>query len=74
MGIPVTFIHNGREYSGILTPVMGAGDATVFHLMVNNYYWGRLRYSECLNGWLFDSEILKDQADWFEYVITACYQ
>jgi hypothetical protein len=39
-------MHNGKEYTGLLTPVMLAGGSAIFHLMLNKYYWGRLRYAE----------------------------
>lgn len=37
---PIKFTHRGKEYSGYLTPVMGAGSSSTFHLMVGGYYWG----------------------------------
>ena len=40
-------MQNGKEYTGLLTPVMRAGGSAMFHLMVNNYYWGRLTNNGC---------------------------
>jgi hypothetical protein len=44
--IPVTFEHEGKEYSGTLKEVSGAGAAigSHWHLMVDNFYWGQLLY------------------------------
>jgi hypothetical protein len=54
--IPVTFEHNGKQYSGVLSQVQGAGETGVYHLTVNKYYKGRLRFSSFTNSWVFDGE------------------
>lgn len=54
--VPVTFTHNGKQYSGTLTQVQGAGQTGVWHLMIGNYYKGRLRVSAFDNKWVFDGE------------------
>lgn len=56
--IQVNFTHKGKNYSGQLSPVFGAGQP-VWHLYVNKYYWGRLRYH---NGWVFDSNKVPELA------------
>jgi len=40
----VSFEYRGNNYEGILRRVHGGG-ATVWHLMVNNFYYGRLTYT-----------------------------
>ena len=54
VSIPVTFNYNGKEYKGHFTQVLGAGSTAMFHLTVDGFYFGRLRYSEFANGWVFD--------------------
>jgi len=49
--IPVRFQYEGKEVVGELQAVHGAG-SRVWHLVVNKYYWGRLRSTE--DGWAFD--------------------
>ena len=55
---------------------MGGGHTSTFHLMdKNNYYLGRLRYSDFTNGWVFDptpkTQELKGLADFFgDYIIN----
>lgn len=70
---PIKFTHRGKEYSGYLTPVMGAGSSSTFHLMVGGYYWGQLFYTD---RWVFygsDPELTKLQ-DFFGDYVTAWYQ
>jgi hypothetical protein len=71
--ISVTFKLDGKEYSGTLDHVAGAGNS-VWHLMVDEFYWGRLRLS---NGqWFFDESILGvgNQIDHFAATVIAWYQ
>lgn len=51
--IPVTFTHQNKTYSGILSRVAGAGDTSTYHLTVNKFYFGRLRKAH--SKWVFDS-------------------
>ncbi|WP_147202800.1 hypothetical protein [Segetibacter aerophilus] len=83
--IRVVFDFKGKEYKGILSPLSGAGTLGNYHLMVDNYYWGTLSYSqgsEGFNGgvhafpagWVFDSPShpeLNELADHFGYAVTA---
>ena len=67
--ITIRFEHGGKEYSASLDPVCGAGGNT-WYLMINKYYYGRLRYSE--RGWVFDGDQFKELAEFFgEYVTGA---
>ena len=52
----ITFTYNGKEYTGEISRVQGAGDTAVYHLMIDNYYKGRLRLSAFDNSWVFDGE------------------
>ena len=74
--IPVSFESEGKNYSGTLTAVHGAGTQT-YYLMIDKYYNGRLRLSE-LYGWQFDptpkTQSFKDLSDFFGDVVTAWYQ
>jgi len=48
----VTFTWEGREHTGELKPVSGAGN--VYHLMIKNYYQGQL--VRTVNGWSFSTQ------------------
>jgi hypothetical protein len=50
----VTFSWNGKEHTGTLKPVSGAGN--VYHLMIRNYYQGQLVRTS--NGWQFSTQKL----------------
>lgn len=52
LAIPITFECEGKTYTGELSQVMGGGSTSTFHLMINKYYCGRLRYGP--DGWVFD--------------------
>jgi hypothetical protein len=52
----ITFTYKGKQYSGELSQVQGAGSSAVCHLMINNYYHGCLRISLFNNRWVFDGE------------------
>ena len=64
----IRFKYKGKEYTGELSKVSGAGDTGVYHLMVDNYYWGRLRFSSFEKKWIFDitpkTEGMEVLADW----------
>lgn len=39
----------------IYNVLLGRGSKSVYHLSVNSFYWGRLRWSEFVGqGWVFD--------------------
>jgi hypothetical protein len=71
--IPITFLHNGKQHKGYFHAVAGAGGG-VWNLMVDRFYWGRLR--QVGEGWAFDSS--KDDisylVDYFAAVVVAWYQ
>lgn len=43
--IPIRFDYKGKQYAGYFTKVFGAG-ANVWHLMIDNYYYGALQLTE----------------------------
>jgi hypothetical protein len=71
--IPVSFNYNELLVSGTLDEVAGAG-SNVWHLMVNSFYWGRLR--RVGHNWFFDDN--KHQVgglvDHFAATVIAWYQ
>lgn len=71
--IPVTFEYEGKEFSGTLDEVAGAG-ADYWHLTVNKHYWGRLR--KVGETWFFDESKWKvaHLVDHFAAVVIAWYQ
>lgn len=74
--IPITFDHEGKQYSGYFSKVAGAGQTGVWYLSDNNnLYLGRLRYTD---RWVFDptpkTESLAALADFFGDFITAWYE
>lgn len=70
--IPITFEHKGNRYTGYFQSVAGAGSSQIFHLMIDNYYYGRLRTSD--RGWVFDSNSgMEDMAQLFGEHIKAFY-
>ena len=77
MTIPITFEFQGKQFSGEFSDVMGAGNTAIFHLSINRFYYGRLRYSQFEGGWVFDTnagsvgwEVLAEQ---FGYHLIAWY-
>jgi hypothetical protein len=52
----IIFTYHGKEYSGDFGLVQGAGDNSVYHLIIDKYYKGRLRVSAFDNRWGFDGE------------------
>lgn len=67
MNIPATFTYQGKTYKGFLHPVHGAG-INVWHLMIDNFYYGRLRYHE---GWVFDSVKMEGIAETLGEIVVA---
>jgi len=45
----------GYHLTGHLTRVTGSGSSGLYHLMINNYYWGQLWNTEHF-GWKFASQ------------------
>jgi len=72
--IPITFEHEGTAYKGSLEEVFGAG-AKIWHLMIDKFYWGRLRLTD--RGWVFDptakDESMAALADFFGEYVTLWY-
>lgn len=73
MKIPVSFQYNGKRYLGTLDEVAGAG-AGMWQLMVDGYYWGRLR--KVKDEWFFDESKWQvgGLKDYFAAVVVAWYQ
>lgn len=68
LSIPLTFTYQGKEYSGTLEQVMGAGDSAHFHLMIDNKYYGQLFYTP--TGWRF-YESFPELAEYFGSVVVS---
>ena len=51
--VPIIFEHQGREYKGSFDGVQGSGTSKMWHLMVDNFYRGRLRFTD--RGWVSDT-------------------
>jgi hypothetical protein len=52
----ISFVYNGRQVIANLDQVQGAGATGVYHLTIDNYYRGRLRFSTFDNKWVLDGE------------------
>lgn len=51
--IQIKFIHEGKQYDGNFSKVMGPGNSSTYHLVdPQNFYLGRLRIAN--NQWTFD--------------------
>ena len=72
MKIPVEFEFEGKKISGTLEEV-GAG-RDVWQLMVNSFYWGRLRRAN--DQWFFDESKWKigHLVNYFAAVVVAWYE
>jgi len=66
MKIPITFEHQGKQYTGIFSQVSGSGSTGLYHLMINDFYYGQLFHSEHF-GWQWGSNkvYFKGQAEYF---------
>ena len=82
--VPVTFSHNGKTVSGMLSNVSGAGSNSTFFLTVDRFHLGQLSYVEDhlgFNGkhavkvkWQFHSNSspeLSSLAEYFGSVVIA---
>ena len=71
--VGIRFRFRGIAYEGTLEPVMGSGSTSNYHLMVNNYYWGRLRMAN--DKWVFDptpkSQGMEVLADWMRKKVES---
>ena len=75
MKIPVTFQFEGRQVTGSLSEVHGAGTASgEWQLIVGGYYRGRLRRSA--DQWFFDESnwAISHLKDYFVEVVISWYQ
>jgi hypothetical protein len=53
-------------------PVMGVGRTSVWRLLINNYYYGALRYTD--RGWIFDGNTMPEIGDLLGEYVIAWYQ
>ncbi|RYE36336.1 MAG: hypothetical protein EOP48_29685 [Sphingobacteriales bacterium] len=69
--VPLYFTHESGVTFGEFIQVSGAGSTEVFFLMVDDYYKGRLRFS---NKWIFDGayETLAEDFGLFLTFLKAC--
>jgi hypothetical protein len=49
--VPISFDHNGTHFEGFFNEMTNGSH---WHLMINNYYYGQLIYSE-VHGFRFSS-------------------
>lgn len=68
---PIKFHHNGKEYSGYFSPVNGAGSSSMFHLMIDGYYYGQLFYTDTWKFYSNSEPQLSELEDYFGEVVTA---
>ena len=63
MKVPISFEYKNKHYQGTLQQVFSTG-AKVWHLIIDNYYRGRLSYT---NIWLFHNpkDEMKELAEFF---------
>ena len=50
------FTYRNSEFKGELSIVQGAGNTGLYHLMIDQYYKGRLRVSAFDDSLVFDGE------------------
>jgi hypothetical protein len=72
--IPIEFDYNGEHYKGHFSQPFGTG-GSVWHLMIDNFYFGQLLYSET-NGWSFHDNkgMMQDMADYFGNIVMLWYE
>lgn len=70
--IPVTFEHKGKQFKGELVPVHGMAQPCVWHLLIDNRYYGTLMHTQ--KGWIIHSEWMPELADFLGDYVTAWYQ
>lgn len=71
--VPITFRFQEKKYSGYFSLINGAGSSSLFHLMVDNYYFGQLWYTDT---WRFESNAFPDMrelAEEFGVVVMGWY-
>lgn len=61
--IPITFTFRQKEYTGYFQQVSGGGSSSLFHLIVDGYYWGQLFNTE--SGWRFYSNAYPEMTEMF---------
>jgi hypothetical protein len=71
--IPISFDYKGKHYDGFLSEVAGAG-ANVWHLMINNYYYGKLMMVNDKFVFHSNSGEMQDLAELFGQQIILWYE
>lgn len=71
--IPVEFDYQGKHYKGHLSEVSGAA-AQLWHLMIDNYYYGQLFYTDAGLKFYSQSGKFQELEDYLIEVITAWYE
>ena len=71
MKIPFVFTLNDRTYSGHFNQVSGAGTNGMWHLIIDNYYYGQLFDTEHF-GWKFGGNKLFEGAPDFIAEVLMC--
>lgn len=70
--IPISFECEGKKYAGYFSQVMGQGSNSNFHLYINKYFCGTLKYTD---KWVFyptpKTEQFVPLADDFGRVVMA---
>jgi hypothetical protein len=51
--IPIEFDFQDEHYTGFLQPVSGSGGNSIYHLMIDGFYYGGLR--KVRDRWILDS-------------------
>ena len=73
--IPILFDHEGQAFKGSFDEVQGSGTSKTWHLMINNFYLGKLRLID--SGWVFDptpqNESMAELANFFGDHVTDWY-
>lgn len=70
--VPITFEYKGKIYKGFFSAVSGGG-ANVWHLMINNYYYGVLVLTEKY-GWKFHGNAFEDMGEYFGNYMVLWYE
>ncbi len=72
--IPIEFDYEGKHYKGHFLGGVGGGGGNIWHLMINNYYYGQLIFSQNY-GWAFHNNkgLMKELSEYFGEYVTLWY-
>ena len=71
--IPISFDYKGKHYDGYFGEVFGAG-RKMWHLMINNYYYGQLLFVNEKFVFYSNSGEMQDLAEKFCEQIMLWYE